>query len=279
MTFKNTLWLVAVIAAAFLTAGCDKKPAEDEKVLAIVNGDAITEKQYDNYRRMREAQLGAFPNKEMEKKILMEELTSRALLAQHAAALKLDEQPEVAQLLKRVRQDIMVEAMQRKMLTDSPITDEQLKQRFEAEAEKTHKTEYRARHILVQSEDEAKNLIAQLGKKANFAALAKKHSLDKQSAVNGGDLDWINQGMPLVPEFFDAVMKLNKGEYTTTPVKTEFGYHVIKVEDTRPLKIPTFEEFQTNRQARAGLYRRMQQETITNLVKDLRDKAKIEIRE
>jgi peptidyl-prolyl cis-trans isomerase C len=281
MIIKNITWLAAVIAAAFIATGCEKKPAAESaaKTLATVNGDAITETDYETYRRLREQQLGPLPDKASEKKIVLDELTNRLLIAQHAAALKLDQQPEVAQILKRVRQDILIEALQRKTLADHPITDEELKKRFEAEAEKTHKTEYRVRHILVKNEDEAKSIIEQLGKKGNFAALAKQHSIDKQSAVNGGDLEWINQGMPLVPEFFDAVMKLKKGEYTTAPVKTDFGFHVIKVEDTRPLKIPTFEEFLANRQAKAGLTRRMQQEAINNLVKDLRAKAKIEIKE
>jgi peptidyl-prolyl cis-trans isomerase C len=278
MSIKN-LAAIAVLLGIVLAAGCEKKPAEAGKVLATVNSETITEKDYEDYRRLRESQLGPIGDKASEKKLVLDELVNRTLLAQRATEQKLDQEPEVALVLKRVRQDILVNALERKALTDRPITDDDLKKRYQEEVEKTHKTEYRARHILVKTEDEAKDVIRQLQGGANFANLAKKLSVDKESARNGGDLDWINQGMPIVPEFFEALGKLKKGEMTSTPVKTEYGFHVIKVEDTRPLKLPTFEELMADRRAKTNLYRRMQQETIANLVKDLRANAKIKIEE
>lgn len=134
------------------------------------------------------------------------------------------------------------------------------------------------RHILVKDEDEARDLIKQLKNKGSFENLAKKHSIDVQSGKNGGSLGWINQGM-VVPEFFEGVSRLEKGAVSSEPVKSDFGWHVIKVEDTRPAKIPSYEEFMGDRQARANFQRRLQDEHIEQMVKELRASAKIDIKE
>jgi len=115
-----------------------------------------------------------------------------------------------------------------------------------------------------------------LGKGVKFDKLAKDKSVDIQSGKAGGELGWINQGM-VVPEFFNAVMAMKKGAVSAEPVKSDFGWHIIKVEDTRPLKIPTFEQFMSDQRARANLYRKMQDDKVGNLVKDLKDKAKITV--
>jgi len=193
-----------------------------------------------------------------------------------AVSNKLDQDPEVGSLMKRVREEILVQAVKRKLLRDNPITDDDVKKRFEKEVEETHKTEYKVRHILVKEEAEARDIMAQLDKGVKFDKLAKDKSIDAQSGKNGGELGWVNQGM-VVPEFFNAVMAMKKGALSAEPVKSDFGWHIIKVEDARSLKIPTFEQFMSDQRARANIYRKMQDDKVGNLVKDLKGKAKITV--
>jgi len=283
MSTLRTSLIVFLAALGLLAAGCEKKPAEQTaagpeagKIAASVNGQNITESDYENYLRIRQQQMGPLADKDKEKKIVLDEMIDKLLLAQYAINNKLDQDPEVAALLKRVREEILAQSVKRKLLKDNPITEDDVKKRFEQEVEKTHKTEYKVRHILVKDESEAKDIIAKLQKGANFSKLAEEKSIDTQSGKNGGEIGWINQGM-VVPAFFDAVMKMKKGAISTEPVKTDFGWHVIKLEDTRPLKIPTFEQFMSDQQARANIYRKMQDERVGELLKDLKAKAKITV--
>ncbi|MBI3571388.1 MAG: peptidylprolyl isomerase [Gammaproteobacteria bacterium] len=278
--------LIVVLAAAGLfAAGCDKKPAgeagkeaakEADKVIATIDGEKIMQSDYQSYLQLRQQQVGPIPDKDKEKKVVLDEMIEKMLLAQHAVSSKLDQDPEVSSLMKRVREEILVQAVKRKLLRDNPITDDDVKKRFEQEVENTHKTEYKVRHILVKEEADAKAILAQLGKGAKFDKLAKDKSIDTQSGKNGGELGWVNQGM-VVPEFFNAVMAMKKGAVSAAPVKSDFGWHIIKVEDTRPLKIPTFEQFMSDQRARANIYRKMQDDKIGNLVKDIKGKAKITV--
>ena len=285
MSILRTAFIVFLAAAGLLAAGCDKKPGtetvkedakDSAKVIASVNGENLLESDYQNYLQLRQQQVGPISDKDKERKVVMDEMIEKMLLAKHAVASKLDQDPEVSGLMKRVREEILVQAVKRRLLRDQPISEEDVKKRFEQEVENTHKTEYKARHILVKEEAEAKEILGQLGKGAKFDKLAKDKSIDAQSGKNGGDLGWINQGM-VVPEFFNAVMAMKKGAISTEPVKSDFGWHIIKVEDTRPLKIPTFEQFMSDQRARANIYRKMQDDQIGGLVKELKGKAKITV--
>ena len=287
MSSLRTSLIVLLAAAGLFAAGCEKKPAGEagkeatketaaDKVFATVNGEKIMGSDYQNYLQLRQQQVGPLPDKDKEKQIVLDEMVEKMLLAQYAVSSKLDQEPEVSSLMKRVREEILVQAVKRKMLRDNPITDDDVKKRFEQEVENTHKTEYKVRHILVKEEAQAKDILAQLAKGAKFEKLAADKSIDTQSGKKGGELGWINQGM-VVPEFFNAVIAMKKGAVSAAPVKSDFGWHVIKVEDTRPLKIPTFEQFMADQRARANIYRKMQDEKIANLVKDLKGKAKITV--
>ncbi|BAV33347.1 peptidyl-prolyl cis-trans isomerase [Sulfuricaulis limicola] len=284
MSTSRTALILFLAAAGLFAAGCDKKPADEagkqakepDKVVATVNGEKLMQSDYQNYLQLRQQQVGPIPDKDKEKQIVMDELIEKMLLAQHAISTKLDQEPEVSSLMKRVREEILVQAVKRKLLRDNPITEDDVKKRFEQEVEATHKTEYKVRHILVKDEAEAKDILAQIEKGAKFDKLAKDKSVDTQSGKNGGELGWINQGM-VVPEFFNAVMAMKKGAVSAAPVKSDFGWHIIKVEDTRPLKIPAFEEFMADQRARANIQRKMQDDRIGNLVKDLKGKAKITV--
>lgn len=273
---RKTLVLYLIVAGLFI-AGCDKMASKETgRVMATVNGENIMESDYQNYLQLRQQQVGPITDKDKEKKVVLDEMTEKMLLAQQAIGNKLDQDPEVSSLMKRVREEILVQALKRKLLRDHPITEEDVKKRFEQEVSNTHKTEYKVRHILVKEEAEAKEILGQLGKGGKFDKLAKEKSIDTQTGKEGGDLGWINQGM-VVPEFFSAVIAMKKGTVSAEPVKSDFGWHIIKVDDTRPLKIPTFEQFMSDQRARSNIYRKMQDDKMAELVKDLKSKAKITV--
>jgi len=169
------------------------------------------------------------------------------------------------------RQAVLVRALFENEMKQHPVSDADLEKQYEQFKGSMGTNEYKVRHILVDKEEDAKAIIAQLDKGADFATLAKEKSKDPGSKDNGGDLDWGPSGRYVKP-FADAVTALPKGTYTKTPVKTDFGYHVIKVDDVRPLKVPAFAELRDRFRQRA------QQEQIQKMVQDLRSKAKIEER-
>ncbi len=272
MTTRHPLILVLLLCAGLALGACGKKSPDDSKVLASVNGESITEKDYEDYLRARQAQQPPIPDKEKEKKVVLDEMVNRVLLVQSAVDQKVDQELDVYFQIKRQRENVLARAMLRKYLKDNPISDEEVQKRFEQEMEKANKNEYRARHILVRSEEEAKEIIAQLKKGASFNALAQKKSIDVRSGKQGGDLGWFSQEV-IVPEFFNAVNAMKKGEISQEPVKSDFGYHVIKHEDSRPRKMPTFD------QAKGNIRQIVQQERVDALVKSLKDKGKVKISE
>lgn len=270
MTVRHYRFPALLLASLLALAACGKKEG-DSKVLATVNGEAITEMEYNNYVGAREAEHGPFPNKEMEKKVVLDEITTRMLLAQGAVDGKVDREPDVALQLKLQRENLLARAMLRSYLRDNPISDEEVKKRFDDNLAKADKNEYRARHILVRTEEEAREILTKLQGGANFATLAEQKSVDVRSGKQGGRLgDWVNQDM-LVPDFFKAMSALKKGETTREPVKTDYGWHIIRLEESRPRKMPVFD------QARGNVRQMIQQERVDALVKSQRDKSKIKI--
>lgn len=265
---------LAVLVAALGACSQPVTVKDDSKVVATVNGQNISEKNFENFQRIFRQQRGAGPDEAADKKVVLDELIDRMLLAQHAEQTKLDQDPDVYYALQRVRENFLIQAVTRETLKANPITDEEIKKRFEQEVQQIHKTEYRLSHILLRTEDDAKAVIEALKSGKRFDALAKEKSVDTETGRNGGDLGWINQGM-VVPAFFDAVTAMKKGDTSAAPVKTDYGWHVIRVVDTRPLKVPTVDQFMADRQAKANLTRRIQHERLEKLVKDLRAKAKI----
>ncbi|HEY0884562.1 MAG TPA: peptidylprolyl isomerase, partial [Ramlibacter sp.] len=129
--------------------------------------------------------------------------------------------------------------------------------------------EYRARHILVEKEADAKAIIASLKKGGKFEDIAKKQSKDPGSGANGGDLDWANAAS-YVPEFSQALIKLNKGQTTDAPVKTQFGWHVIRLEDVRQAQLPKLED------VKPQIAEQLQRQKLAKFQEDLRGKAKVE---
>lgn len=270
MTTRHSLF-GTLLLAGLLLAGCGAKSPDDSKVLARIDGEVITEKDYEDYLRARQMQQPPIPDPKKEREVVLDEMINRVLLVQAAAAHKVDQELDVYLQLKRQRENVLARAMLRKYLIDNPISDEEVKKRFDELTAKADKNEYRARHILVRDETEARALIGQLRKGASFANLAKQKSVDVGSGRNGGELGgWFSQDQ-VVPEFYEAVRQLKQGETTRDPVKSEYGWHIIKLENTRPRTMPEFE------QAKGNIRQIVQQERVEALLKSIKDKAKIKI--
>ena len=171
--------------------------------------------------------------------------------------------------MELARQGVLIQAYFEDYVKANPLKDEDLKKQYEQIRAQLGDNEYKARHILVEKEDDAKAIIADLKKGGDFNALAKEKSKDPGSKDNGGDLDWGPAGR-YVKSFGDALKALQKGQTTDTPVQTQFGWHVIRLDDVRPVKAPGFDE------VKANLMQRAQQEQIAKLVQELRSKAKVE---
>ena len=164
------------------------------------------------------------------------------VIAQEAVKKGLDKTPEVAEQIDAIKQSVLANAYVQDFIKNNPVTDDMLKAEYERIKATITGTEYKARHILVEKEAEAKDIIARLKKDPGaFAKLAMERSKDPGSKAQGGDLGWFDTSR-MVPEFGAAVSKLEKGKFTLEPVKTQFGYHVILLEDSKPIEAPPLDE-------------------------------------
>lgn len=238
----------------------------EEKSAALVNGVSIPQARID--LRVKAATMQGQPDSPELRKAIREDMINMEVMSQEAAKLGLDKNPEVMQQMELARQSVLVGSFVQDYAKNHPVSEDQLKQEYEKLKVKLGDKEYNARHILVGTEAEAKDIIAQLGKKAKFEKLAAK-SMDAGSAERGGALGWTVPGN-FVPEFANALAGLKKGEYTKEPVQSQFGWHVIKLDDVRNLKVPPFEEIKPQ------LQQRLQQQSIKKAIDELRAKAKIE---
>jgi peptidyl-prolyl cis-trans isomerase C len=261
---------LAAEPAAAPTAGAPAaQPAPDpRKPVAVVNGVALPAI-YGNFVRQSRITRGAAPEALTEEAI-RDALITVELLSQDALGKGLDKSPNVTAAIEFQKKEILGQAAIETFARSHPIGEETVKAEYDKAKAKAGDSEYRPRHILVASEKEAREIIAKLttGKKAKFEDLAKKSSKDT-SAGNGGDLGWTLPGN-LVPEFSGAMVKLKKGEITREPVQTQFGWHVIKLEDTRKLDFPTFDK------ARSRIAGQLQQQQVRKYVQELRAAAKVE---
>jgi peptidyl-prolyl cis-trans isomerase C len=272
--------LVAGTFAAAASAQSDEPKKASKKAAAaaapasapskvVVNGVTIPQSRFDAMSKELTAQ--GQPDTPERANAIKDELINREVLAQAAARRGLDKDPDVAAQMDMARQAVLVRALFEREMKANPITDEQLQKQYETFKASMGTNEYKVRHILVDKEDDAKAIIAELNKGGDFAKLAKEKSKDPGSKDNGGDLDW-GPSARYVKPFADAVTSLQKGQTTTAPVKTDFGYHVIRLDDVRPLQVPPFAEM------REQFKQRAQQQAIQKVVMDLRSKAKIEER-
>ena len=238
------------------------------KPLAVVNGEAIPAL-FGNFIRQNRVKRN-MPPEALTDEAVREGAVNAMLLAQQAVREGLDKDPSVAAALEFQKMELLGRAALESYLRANPIQEETVKAEYENAKAAAGTVEYRARHILVNSEKEARDVITKLtkGKKAKFETLAKQHSKDT-SAGNGGDLGWVLPAN-LVPEFAEAMAKLKKGELTRDPVQTRFGWHVIRLEETRKLDFPEYEKIKNR------IAGQLQQQVIVKLVKELSATAKVE---
>ena len=240
-------------------------PAEKEPAEATVNGVDITKKRVD----MIAKQAGADPENPEVRKNIVEQLTMQMLAAEEAIKKGLDKTPEVAEQLDVIKQSVMANAYIQDFVKTNKVTDEAVQAEYDRLKATVTGSEYKARHILVEKEADAKAIIASIKKGAKFEDIAKKQSKDPGSGAKGGDLDWANPSS-YVSEFTEALVKLEKGKMTETPVKSQFGWHIIRLDDVRQAELPKLEE------VKPQVAQQLQQQKLAKFQEDLRAKAKVE---
>jgi peptidyl-prolyl cis-trans isomerase C len=200
---------------------------------------------------------------------IKEELIAREVFMQEARKRGLDASDDYKTQLELARQTILIRQLFADFQKKNPVTDADIKAEYDKFVKENGGKEYRARHILVETEADAKALIAEIKKGGSFEELAKKASKDPGSGANGGDLDWAAAGS-YVPEFSGAMVKLDKGQMTDAPVKSQFGFHIIRVDDVRDAQLPKLEE------VKPQIAQQLQQQKLSAYQEGLRSKAKIQ---
>ena len=258
------LILPALAAAALL--GTLAVPAQAQN-LAIVNGKPIPMSRVDALAQ-QVARSGRQITPEMMEE-LKKAVIDRELLVQEAQKQGLDASPDFKAQMEFTRDSLLIRDLVTSFQKNNPVTDAEIQAEYDKFVANNAGKEYRASHILVEKEDEAKAIIAQLKKGGKFEAIAKKQSKDPGSGANGGDLDWAAPGN-YVKEFSEAMVKLAKGKYTETPVKTQFGWHVIRLDNVREAQLPKLEEIKPQIAQQLG------QQKLMKFQEDLRTKARLE---
>jgi peptidyl-prolyl cis-trans isomerase C len=280
MNYRHALPLLAALT---LVTGCDKlpsagqtdatapaatAPAVEGDVIATVNGTPLTQSVLDVYSAMRNSQNtnpeGSDPQ------AVLNELISLELMRQESVSKGLNALPMVVAALDQQERTALAGAAIKDFMNSNPVSDEAAQELYDAQVGKSAK-EFNARHILVETEDEAKAVIAQLDKGSDFSELAKEKSTGP-SGSSGGKLGWFGAGQMVAP-FSEAAAKLNKGEYTKEPVQTQFGWHVIILDDTRESTPPPFEDVKDR------LKMLLANQQLQQHVEELKNSATIEIKE
>ncbi len=243
------------------------KPVAKAGAVATVNGVAVPRSRMD-FMMQQQAARGAADN-DQTRAMLRDELVNREVVAQEAQRAGMAKSPEVLTQLDLARQEILVNAYIRDWVRKHPISDDDVQKEYDRAKAQTGDKEYRARHILLETEDQAKGMIAELKKGGKFDELATKNSKDNGTKDRGGDLDW-NVPSVFDPQFAEAMVKLEKGKYTETPVRTRYGFHVIQLDDARQVKFPALAE------VRPRIQQQLVQGKVEGLVRELRAKAKVE---
>ncbi len=226
---KSTLLAATLIAAAF---------GAQAQNIAIVNGKPVPKARFETI--ISQITKGGQPRTpEMDRQV-RDEVVNREILMQEAERRGVPATADYRAQIELARQAILIRELQNNYFKTNPVTDAEAKAEYDKVKAAQGGQEDRARHILVETEDEAKDIIAKLKLGSKFEDLASK-SKDPGSAARGGDLDWSNANA-YVPEFSKAMVALKKGEMTETPVKTQFGFHIIRLDDTREIQFPAFDE-------------------------------------
>lgn len=233
--------------------------------IAIVNGKPVPKARVDALMQQVSRSGQQLPP-DIETRV-KDEVVMREIYMQEAEKRGLAGSAEYKQQMEMARQQILIGVLFEDYRKKNPVTDADAKAEYEKFKAANSGTEYRARHILVEKEEEAKALIKQINGGAKFEDVARKSSKDPGSAANGGDLDYAAPGS-YVPEFSQAMVKLKKGEMTAEPVKSQFGWHIIKLEDSREAQFPPFEE------VKPQIQQRLQQQKLAAFRDEMKSKAK-----
>ena len=260
------------LAASLALAAVTLAPlAVQAQNVAVVNGKPVPKARVDTIVAQVQKQ-AAQRNQQVPpdlEKMVRDKVVTDEILSQEAERRGLGASPEFKSQMELARQSILIGLLSQDLDKTTKVTDAEIQKEYDKFKAQATGTEYKARHILVEKEDEAKAIVAQLKAGAKFEDLAKKSSKDPGSAPNGGDLDFAAPGS-YVPEFSAALTALKKGEYTETPVKTQFGYHIIRLDDTRQAQFPAFD------QVKPQLTEMVQQKKLADYQKQLRAAAKIQ---
>ncbi|MDE3232667.1 MAG: peptidylprolyl isomerase [Pseudomonadota bacterium] len=235
--------------------------------LAVVNGKPVPSSRVEALKQQVERS-GRPVTPEILAQI-KEELIAREIFMQEARKRGLDASEDYKAQLELARQSLLIRELFANFQKKNPVTDAEIKAEYDKFVAANGGKEYRARHILVEKEDEAKALIAEIKKGGKFEDLAKKASKDPGSGANGGDLDWANAAS-YVPEFSNAMVKLDKGQMTDAPVKSQFGFHIIRVDDVREAQLPKLDE------VKPQITQQLTQSKLGKFQEDLRAKAKVQ---
>ncbi len=257
--------LLTGIAAAALMAGLT--PLAFAQNLAIVNGKPVPSARADVLADQVKRS-GRQITPELEKQI-KDEVIAREIFIQEAQKQGLDATEDFKTQMELARQTILIRDLFANYQKTNVVTDEEIKAEYDRFAATNSGKEYKARHILVEKEDQAKAIIAKLKRGGKFEDIAKKESKDPGSGAKGGDLDWAPAGN-YVAEFSQALAQLTKGKMTETPVKSQFGYHIIRLDDVRDAQLPPLE------QVKPQVVQQLQQQKLAKYQNDLRTKAKVE---
>ena len=259
------LKFVSILATA-LVLSSTATPVAAQNV-AIVNGKAVPSSRVDTLAQQI-ARSGRPVTPEMQAQI-KDEVIAREIFIQEAQKQGLDATEDFKVQMELARQTLLIRELFTNYQKANPVSDAEIKAEFDKFVAANSGKEYHARHILVEKEDQAKAIIAQLKKGGKFDEIAKKSSKDPGSAAKGGDLDWANAGN-YVAEFSEALTKLAKGKMTETPVKTQFGFHIIRLDDVRDAQLPKFDD------VKPQIKQQLEQQKLGKFQEDLRAKAKIE---
>lgn len=263
--FKRTT--LSIILSGLLIAGSSyAKDAPKDQVIATVNGVKITTMDANLYLSSKRA-----AREPVNPAGLIPELINREVLKQEAIKQGVDKDPEFKQAMDIQRTNMLVNSVLAKQVDKVDLTDSALKKEYDDQISKSELKEYKARHILVKSEEDAKAIIKELKSNADFEKLAKEKSTGP-SGPNGGDLGWF-QADSMVPEFSAALKNMKKGDISQSPVKTQFGWHIIKLEDSRKITPPSFEE------SKDRLKTILANKAVQKYLEKLRSQAKVDIKQ
>ncbi|MBN9340334.1 MAG: peptidylprolyl isomerase [Comamonadaceae bacterium SCN 68-20] len=256
--------LSGLVAAAVLGAVALPVAAQN---LAIVNGKPVPKERAELLKQQVERS-GRPITPEVESQI-KEEVIAREIFLQEAKKRGLEASKDFKSQMELARQTILIRELFADYQKKNPVSDAEIQAEYDKFAAANSGKEYKASHILVEKEDEAKAIIASIKQGAKFEDIAKKQSKDPGSGARGGDLDWANPNS-YVSEFTEALLKLKKGEMTAEPVKSQFGWHIIRLDDERQAQLPKLDE------VKPQIAQQLQQQKLGQFQEDLRTKAKVE---